>query len=55
MMENRNKNCVKIDITYLERLETEAMVLYHDYKPYMDKGEQSYVKSWIKSGDIPTP
>ena len=55
MMENLNKNCVKIDVTYLKRVEEAAMVLYHDYKPYMDEGEQGYVESWIKPRDVPTP
>ena len=55
MMKNLNKNCVKIDVTYLERVEETAMNLFHDYKLYMDEGEQGYVKGWTKSRDVPTP
>jgi len=55
MMESLNKNCVKIDVTYLERVEAQAMILFQDYKPFMDAGEQGYVERWIKSRDIPTP
>ena len=36
-------------------MEAIVMVLYHDYQPFMDAGEQGYVESWIKSRDIPTP
>ena len=39
IMESLNKNCVKTNITYLETVKAEAMVLYHDYKPCTDKGE----------------
>ena len=55
MMEMLNKNCVKIDAKYLERVEAAALILFQDYKPFMDKGEQGYVESWIKSRDVPTP
>ena len=55
MMECLNKNCVKIDVKYLKKVEVEASILFQDYKPFMDAGEQGYVKSWIKSRDVPTP
>ena len=55
MMENLDNNCVKIDAKYLERVEAEALILFQDYKPFMDKGEQGYVESWIKSRGVPTP
>ena len=48
LIDNLNKNCVKIGVTYIERVEEAAMDLFYDYKPYMDKGEQGYVESWIK-------
>ena len=54
-MESLNKNCAMIDVTHLERVEAQAMVLYHDYKPFMDAEDQGYVKSWFKSRDIPIP
>ena len=54
-IESLNKNFVKINVTYLERIEAQAMALCHAYKPFMDEGEQGYVASWIKSRDIPTP
>ena len=54
MIESLN-NCVKIDAKYLEEVEAEALILFQDYKPFMDEGEQGYVESWIKSRDVPTP
>ena len=54
MTESLNKNWMKIDVTYLERVEAQAMILYQDYKPFMDTGEQGYVESWIKSRDTYT-
>ena len=48
LIDNLNKNCVKIGVTYIERVEEAAMDLFYDYKSYMDIGEQGYVKSWIK-------
>ena len=37
MMESLNKNFVKIDATYLERVEDEALILFQDYKPFINK------------------
>ena len=54
MIESLN-NCVKIDAKCLERVEAEVLILFQDYKPFMDEGEQGYVESWIKSRDVPTP
>ena len=39
----------------MERVEAGALILFQDYRPFMEKGEQDYVKSWIKSRDVPTP
>ena len=55
MTENLSKNCVEIDVTNLERVEEDALEVFHTYKPFMDKREQDYVETWIKSRDIPTP
>ena len=55
MMESLNKNCVKIDTKYLERVEAGTLILFQDYKPFMAEREQGYVESWIKSRDVPTP
>ena len=49
MMDNLNNNCVKINAEYLERVEAKALILFQDYKPFMDKWEQGYIESWIKS------
>ena len=54
MVETLAKDCVEVNVMYFGRVEEEAMDIFHTYKPFVDKEEQGYVKSWIKLRDVPT-
>ena len=55
MMIHITKNCVEIDVSYLQEVETNAQDLMKKHKHLMESREANYLDQWIESKMVPTP